>query len=138
MKLEYRDLSSSRTARPKRAKGFSFGFADVFAASLLAFVIAAYLILPKQVERGVDFVVYDSRNNSYASFRCIAEKTTKHQFTLSRNVPELRDSVRVLHHRELDRLHHPQPDAVCYAAKGFVESVPRWEYFFGWLLRAVG
>ncbi len=138
MKLEYRDLSSSHPERGKRPKPRSFGFLDFFAASLLAFVLGAYLILPREVERGVDLVVYEPANNSYASYRCLRDKTTKYQFTQSRDLMELKSSVRVVHHADLGRYGKPQPDAQCYAAKGFVESVPRWEYFFGWLARAVG
>lgn len=137
MKLEYRDLSSSSAERRKRSKKLVFGFLDFFAASLFAFVLSAYFILPYQVERGVDLVVYEASNNSYASIRCIREKTTRHQFTQSRDVPELRPSVRIVHYSELDRYSRPQPDAGCFAARGFVESVSRWEYFFGWLTRAV-
>jgi hypothetical protein len=137
MKLEYRDLSSSRSERLKRPRGYSPGFLDFFAASLLVLVVSAYQVLPHQVERAVDHLVYDPSSNSYASFRCIRERTTQHQFTPSRDVPELRSSVRVVHRSALDRYAKPQPDAVCYAARGFVEPVSRFEFFFGWLLKAV-
>lgn len=137
MKLEYRGLSSSRTERIARRKGYAPGFADFLAASLLLFVVAGYLILPKQVERAVDYVIFDPASNSFASFRCIREKTFRYPFTVSRDVPELRASVRIVHHSDLDRYGKPQPDPACYAANGFVERVPRWEYFFGWLTKAV-
>lgn len=138
MKLEYRDLSSSRAERSKRPKSFSLGFLDFFAASLLIFVVSSYLVMPRSMERAVDLLVYEPVNNSYASFRCIEEKTTKHQFTQTRDVLELRNSVRVIRHADLGRLVKPQPDAGCYAARGFVEQVSRWDYFFGWLLKALG
>jgi hypothetical protein len=137
MKLEYRDLSSSRPERFRRPSISKFGFLDFFTASLLIFIASAYFVIPKEIERGVSWVVYDSSSNSYASFQCIRGKTTKHQFSQSRDIVELRSSVRVVHHSELDRLGKPQPDAACYEAKGFVEPVSRREYFFGWLIRAV-
>lgn len=139
MKLEYRDLSSSRpTERPKRSWIFSLGYLDFFAASLLIFVVSIYTILPSQMERSVDLVVYEPANNSYASIRCIQEKTTRHQFTQNRDVPELRSSVRLIGYSELKRYWKPQPDAGCFAARGFTETVTRFEYFFGWLLKGVG
>lgn len=137
MKLEYRDLSRPRPELLK-PKSRRLGLLDFFAASLLIFVVSVYLILPAQIERAVDFVVYDPSNNSYASFRCIQEKATKHQFTQSRDVPELRSSVRIVDQAGLRRYWKPQPDAGCYAARGFTETVTRWEYFFGWLIKTVG
>lgn len=137
MKLEYRDLSSSRPGHQKRSRWLSFGLLDFFAASLLIFVISVYLVLPKQIERMVDVVFYDPSINSYASYRCIQDRTTKHRFTQSRDVRELRASVRVVHYAELNWLGRPQPDAGCFAAKGFTETVTRWEYFFGWFMKAV-
>lgn len=137
MKLEYRDLSSSRPEHLRRSRWLSLGFLDFFAASLLIFVVSAYFVMPKQIERGVDWVVYEPSINSYASIRCIRDKTTKHQFTQSRDIPELRGSVQLIRYDELRRYFRPQPDADCYAARGFTEAVPRWEYFFGWLTRVV-
>jgi hypothetical protein len=137
MKLEYRDLSSSRPEQGKRSRLLSLGFLDFFAASLLIFVVSAYFVMPKQIERGVDWVVYEPSNNSYASIRCIRDKTTKHQFTTSREVPELRGTVRLIRYEELRRYFRPQPDPACYAAHGFTEAVSRWDYFFGWIQRAV-
>jgi hypothetical protein len=137
MKLEYRDLSSSRPEHQKCSRLYSFGFLDFFAASLLIFVVSLYLIMPRQIERVADLVVYEPATNSYASLRCIREKTTQYQFTQSRDVPELRSTVRVVDQAELRRYWKPQPDKGCYAAHGFTETVTRWEYFFGWLTRAV-
>jgi len=138
MKLEYRDLSRSHVERTTRPLSRRLGLLDFFAASLLIFVVSIYLILPPQVERGVHFVVYDAASNSYASMRCILEKTTRTRFTQTRDLPELLSSVRVVNHADLNRVGRPQPDAECYAARGFTESVTRWEYFFGWLERTVG
>jgi hypothetical protein len=87
------------------------------------------------MERPVELVAYEPINNSYASLNCVHQKLTKYQFTQTRDVAELRNSVRVIRRGELDRLAKPQPDAVCYAAGGLVERVSRWEYFFGWLNR---
>jgi hypothetical protein len=138
MKLEYRDLSSSRSEERKRSRLNSLGYLDFFAASLLIFVTSCYFILPLQLERSVDYVVYDATSNSYASIRCIQEKTTRARFTQTRDVPELLSSVRVMSYADLGRLGRPQPDAGCYAARGFTETVTRWEYFFGWLMKTVG
>lgn len=138
MKLEYRDLSSSRSEHAKRPRSVPLGFLDYLAGSLLIFVIAAYLILPAKVERGVDLVAYDPMINSYTSLRCLQEKTTKYQFTQTRDVLELKNSVRVVRLADLSRQGRPQPDAGCHAARGFVDEVSRFEYFFGWLLKAVG
>lgn len=137
MKLEYRDLSRSD---PKRlpSERRPFGLADYLAASLLVFSVSWYLITPQVLERPVELVAYEPRNNSYASLHCVQRKLTRHQFTQSRDLTELRGSVRVMRYRELDRLAKPQPDAGCYAAGGFVERVSRWEYFFGWLGRLTG
>lgn len=138
MKLEYRNLSSSGTVRGKRPRGFALGFLDFFAASLLIFVVSVYLILPHKVERSVDLVVYESANNSYASIRCLRERNTQYQFTQSRDLLELKHSVRIVNHADLGRYGRPRPDPVCFAARGFVEEVSRFEYFFGWLARAIG
>ena len=138
MKLEYRDLSSSRQEPLTRSSLRPLGFLDFFAGALLIFVVSLYLILPPEVERGVDVVVYDAASNSYASIRCIQERTTKNRFTQTRDLPELLSSVRVVSHADLSRLGRPQPDAGCFAARGFTETVTRWEYFFGWLERTVG
>ncbi|MBX3515143.1 MAG: hypothetical protein KF826_02615 [Xanthobacteraceae bacterium] len=137
MKLEYRDLSSSSPARPKRSGISSFGFLDFFAGSLLLFVASAYFVMPRQIDRAVDWVVYESSANTFASLRCIRDRTTKYLFTQTRDVLELKNSVRLVRQAELDRFGKPQPDAACYAVGGFVEKVPRWDYFFGWLTRAV-
>lgn len=137
MKLEYRDLSSSSAKRSRPRQDSALGFLDVLACSLFIFVVAAYFVLPKQIERGVDYVVFDPASNSYTSFRCLRERTTRNVFTLSRDVLELKSSVRVVHHSELERLGKPQPDGACYAARGFVDTVSRWDYFFGWLSKAV-
>jgi hypothetical protein len=137
MKLEYRDLSSSRTERLQRSKRFRLGPLDFFAASLTIFIASAYFVMPAQVERGVDVVLYEPAINSYASIQCIRDKTTRYQFTQSRDVLELRSSVRVLHHSQLGFYAKPQPDAGCLAAHGFVERVPRWDYFFGWLAKKI-
>jgi len=138
MKLEYRDLSRSSPEHTKRSKFYSPGFLDFLAASLLIFTVSAYLILPQQMVRVVDLVVYEPADNSYASFRCLRDKTTKHLFTQTRDVLELKSSVRVVRHADLDRYGRPQPDGRCFAAKGFVEEISRFEYVFGWLLRAAG
>lgn len=137
MKLEYRDLSRSDPKRLRRER-WSFGFLDFFAGSLLVVVVSCYLVAPKIMERPVELVAYEPLNNSYTSLNCVRDKLTKYQFTRTRDLTELRDSVRVIRHRELDRLARPQPDAGCYAAGGFVERVSRWEYFFGWLNRLSG
>lgn len=137
MKLEYRDLSSLGPERSKRSRTLSLGFLDFFAGSLLLFVASAYFVMPRQVDRAVDWVVYESSANTFASLRCIRDRTTKYLFTQTRDVLELRSSVRLVHQAELDRFGKPQPDAACYAAGGFVEKVSRWEYFFGWLTRSV-
>jgi hypothetical protein len=137
MKLEYRDLSRSNTERQPLPFARRFGLLDFIAGSLTIFVVSVYLILPPQIERGVDFVVYDAKSNSYASLRCIQERTTKNRFTQTRDLPELLSSVRVVSHADLGRLGRPQPDSACYAARGFTETVTRWEYFFGWLTKAV-
>lgn len=137
MKLEYRDLSSSRPEHLKRSRLSTLGYLDFFAASLLIFVTSCYFVMPLQLERRVDFVVYDATSNSYASIRCIQERTTRAKFTQTRDIPELLGSVRVVNHTDLGRLGRPQPDATCYAARGFTETVTRFEYFFGWLSKAV-
>lgn len=137
MKLEYRDLSSSEE-RLKRRKRLSLGFLDFFAGSLFLFVLSSYFVLPQQLDRAINLVAYDSSSNSYASLECISDHTTHHRFTLTKDVTELRASTQVVHQNELDRFGKPQPDPACFAARGFVERVSRWEYFFGWLLRAVG
>lgn len=134
MKLEYRDLSRPEPKRLKRKQRL-FGFMDYFAASLLVFVVSWYFITPRIMERPVELLAYDPVNNSYASLGCVHDRLTKYQFTGSKDLTELRGSVRVIRHAELDRLAKPQPDAGCYAARGFVERVSRWEYFFGWLGR---
>lgn len=137
MKLEYRDLSRSDPKRFRRKRRL-FGFPDYFVASLLIFVISGYLITPQVMERPVELLAYEPATNSYASLNCVHQRQTKHQFTQTRDVAELRSSVRVIRHRELDRLAKPQPDAHCYAAGGFVDRVSRWEYFFGWVNRLAG
>ncbi len=137
MKLEYRDLSRSDPKRFRRERRL-FGFLDYLAASLLIFVVSWYLVTPRIMERPVELVAYEPTNNSYASLNCVHQKLTKYQFTQTRDVVELRNSVRVIRHGELERLARPQPDAGCYAAGGFVERVSRWEYFFGWLNRLAG
>ncbi len=138
MKLEYRDLSSSGAGRAGDLRPRRFGFLDVLAASLLLFVVSSYFVTPKQIDRPVEHVVYDPSRNSFASFRCLEERTTAHLFTQSRDVLELRASVRVVRLTDLYRYATPQPDAKCYAARGLVEAVPRSEYFFGWLRKILG
>jgi hypothetical protein len=137
MKLEYRDLSSSRPEGLQRPRRYTLGFLDYFAASLLIFAASIYLVLPRQIDRVVDVVFYEASSNSYTSYRCIQDKTTKHLFTQSRDVRELRASVTMVRYAELNRLGHPQPDPACQAARGFTEPVTRFEYFFGWLTKAV-
>jgi len=134
MKLEYRDLSRSDPTRSQRKRRL-FGFLDYLVASLLVFVVSWYLVTPHMMDRPVELLAYEPANNSYASLNCVQQKLTKYQFTQTRDVAELRSTVRVIRHRDLDRLAKPQPDARCFAAGGFVERVSRWEYFFGWLNR---
>ncbi|HMN52502.1 MAG TPA: hypothetical protein PKB01_10645 [Xanthobacteraceae bacterium] len=136
MKLEYRGLSSSRRERLKRPGLSSFGFLDFLAASLLIFVLSWYFVAPSTIERVVDWVVYEPANNSFASLRCIDERTTQYQFTKSRDVTELKDSVRLVRYADLERYARPQPDAGCHAVRGFTDAVPRWEFYFGWLHEA--
>jgi hypothetical protein len=116
---------------------------DTASAVLLAGAAVWYFATPEIVERPLRPLAYDRDGNIYASLQCITERNTSHLFTRSRVEPELKDSVELVEWNDLygfaqetrtGRLVEytlPAPDARCTETDGFVERVPRWEYFFG-------
>lgn len=116
---------------------------DFTAVLLLIGAASWYFSTPEMVDRGASPLVYDSEGNTYASMRCVREKSTRHLFTKTRDRFELRDSVEIFEWRQLHRYAKevrtgrlveytmPEPDPVCTATAGFVDIVPRWNYFFG-------
>lgn len=118
-------------------------FLDFLAVALLVAAASWYFNTPEMVDRGASPLVYDSEGNTYASLRCVRERSTKHLFTRTRDRFELRDSVEIIDWDDLYRYAKPErtgrlveyllpePDPTCTATLGFVEMVPRWDYFFG-------
>jgi hypothetical protein len=116
---------------------------DTTSALLLTGAAVWYFATPEIVERPLRPLAYDRDGNIYASLQCITERNTSHLFTRSRVEPELKDSVELVEWNDLysfaqetrtGRLVEytlPAPDARCTEIDGFVERVPRWDYFFG-------
>jgi hypothetical protein len=116
---------------------------DTASAALLTGAAVWYFATPEIVERPLRPLVYDRDGNIYASLQCVTERNTAHLFTRSRVEPELKDSVELLEWNDLYRFAEetrtgrlveytlPAPDARCTESGGFVERVPRWDYFFG-------
>jgi hypothetical protein len=116
---------------------------DTTSALLLTGAAVWYFATPEIVERPLRPLAYDRDGNTYASLQCVAERNTSHLFTRSRVEPELKDSVELVEWNDLYSFAQetragrwvdytlPAPDARCTETDGFVERVPRWDYFFG-------
>ena len=116
---------------------------DALSATLLVGAAAWYFSTPEIVERPLRPLVYDRDGNVYASLQCVDERNTAHLFTRSRVEPGLKDSAELVEWNDLYRFASatqtgrlveytlPSPDARCMEVDGFVELVPRWDYFFG-------
>jgi hypothetical protein len=116
---------------------------DAASAALLASAAVWYFATPEIVERPLRPLAYDRDGNIYASLQCVTERNTSHLFTRSRVEPELKDSVELVEWNDLYRFAQemragrwvdytlPAPDARCTETDGFVERIPRWDYFFG-------
>jgi hypothetical protein len=102
---------------------------DAVSAALFASAAVWYFATPEIVERPLRPLAYDRDGNVYASLQCITERNT--------------DSVELVEWNDLYSLAQetragcwvdytlPAPDPRCTEIDGFVERVPRWDYFFG-------
>jgi hypothetical protein len=116
---------------------------DTTSALFLAGAAVWYFATPEIVERPLRPLAYDRDGNIFASLQCITERNTSHLFTRSRVERELKDSVELVEWNDLYSFAQetwtgrlvkytlPAPDARCTEIDGFVERVPRWDYFFG-------
>ena len=116
---------------------------DSASAMLIAGAAAWYFSTPDIVARPLRPLVYDRDGNTYASLQCVKERNTAHLFTRPGVQRELKESAEIVEWNDLYRYAReirtgrlveylmPEPDQRCMGVDGFIEHVPRWDYFFG-------